>query len=105
MPPSAVDIVSAIGLLCPMPTSLCVKVVKNLSKYLRSGGLIIYSTAQDRMQEDALCDYIMRLFGWHMDHKTDQTAWDISVRAGLIPLYQFFEQPNRHHCMTVARKI
>ena len=98
------DIILLIGILCPLPMHVCRKILKGLVHYTRPGGIIVYSTAQYRMMRDPLCDYIMRLFGWQMDHKTDEAAWNLAKTSSWEPLYQFFDQPFRHHCMTVARQ-
>lgn len=99
------DIILAIGILCPLPMGTSKRVLRSLVKHLRPGGVIVYSTAQDRMQRDPVCDYVMRLFGWHMDHKTDQQAKDLAESAGLEFVSCFFDEPFHHHCMVMARKV
>ena len=52
---------------------------------------------------DPLTDFMMRHAGWPMSHKTDEEAWELAEETGWEPLEQFFDEPARHHCMTVAR--
>lgn len=99
------DMISMIGILCPMHIRICRKILKSLKPCLRENGIIVYSTAQERMKRDPMCDYIMRLFGWRMDYKTDEQVWSLAEECGYKPTFQFFDQPYRHHCMTMAVKI
>jgi len=98
------DIILAIGIFCPLPMGTSKRVLRSLVEHLRSGGIIIYSTAQERMQRDLVCDYIMRLFGWNMSHKTDEQAVSLAQSVGLEFVDWFFDEPFHHHCMVVARK-
>ena len=101
--PRNADMLLVIGILCPMKLRVCKIVIKGLESFISSNGIIVYSTAQKRMLlDDPLTDYIMNFHGWIMDYKTDQEAKDIAFSQGWEVLDQFFDEPNRHHCMTVA---
>ncbi|MBN1662421.1 MAG: class I SAM-dependent methyltransferase [Deltaproteobacteria bacterium] len=97
------DMVLLIGILCPLNVRLCVRVMKNVKRCLRPGGIIIFSTVQNIMgQEDPLTDYIMRLTGWNMDYKEDHEPYAIARAAGCEPIGRFFDEYG-YNCMTVAR--
>jgi SAM-dependent methyltransferase len=98
------DIIMAIGIFCPLPMGTSKRVLRSLIKHLRSGGIIVYSTAQEKMQRDLVCGYIMRLFGWNMSHKTDEQAVNLAQSIGLEFVDWFFDEPFHHHCMVIAKK-
>lgn len=97
------DMILVIGLLCPMSTKICVKILSNLVYFTKFGGVVIYSTVQKIMgEEDPLTDYIMRLSGWHMHYKNDGEPNQIALASGWSPVGRFFDKLG-YNCMTVAR--
>jgi len=93
----------AIGIFCPMPKRVCVKVLKNLAPFIPFGGLIVFNTIQVRMvEEDPMTDFIMRLAGWRMGYKDDSEPFEIAKMSGWEPFYRFFDQPLHYNCMVAA---
>jgi SAM-dependent methyltransferase len=93
-----------IGLLCPMPEEKCVKVLRNVSQFLHHSGVTVFNTVQKKMlREDPLCDFIMRLGGWHMDHKKNSQTLEIAKMAGLNPIGSFFDSLG-YNRVVIARK-
>lgn len=103
--PRQANLVILIGVLCPLELHTSERILVKMRDYVRPGGYIIYSTAQDSLlNDDPLTDALMRLSQWPMSYKTDQEAWDLAIESGWQPISQFFDEPLHHHCMTVARK-
>jgi len=93
-----------VGILCPIPNRICVKILKNLaiSNYATFNSAIVFSTVQKIMGEkDQLCDYIMRLAGWKMHYKKDEDVRRIALESGWKPVRYFFDR-YKFNCMTVA---
>jgi hypothetical protein len=102
--PGGAHMILAIGIFCPMPKRVCVKVLKHLVPFVPFGGLILFNTIQVRMvEEDPVTDFIMRLAGWRMGYKDDQEPAEIARMAGWEPFYEFFDEPLRYNCMVAAR--
>ena len=58
--PRNADILLVIGIFCSLKTRVCKAVLKGLETHICPGGIIIYSTAQERMlRDDPLTDFIM----------------------------------------------
>jgi SAM-dependent methyltransferase len=94
-----------IGILCPMPQKACIKILKNTSNFVYPSGTVVYNTVQTRMVKgDPLCDFIMRMAGWHMDYKKYSTSIEIARLAGLRPESSFFDSLG-YNCMVVARPV
>jgi hypothetical protein len=96
-----------IGILCPVPTNVCIKILSNLaiSHYTTFNSSVVFSTVQKTMgEQDPLCDYIMRLPGWKMCYKNNNEPEQIAVKSGWSPMrdYSFFDDFN-FNCMTVAK--
>jgi hypothetical protein len=103
--PREADVILLVGILCPLKIRVCRGILKGLLPYTRKGGSLVYSTAQTRMvEEDPLTDYIMRFTGFHLDYKTDKQAMDLVNGTGWTSVEQFFDEPYRYHCMTLATK-
>lgn len=103
--PRDADLLLLIGILCPVETRRCAAMLRKLRAYCRPGGIIIYSTPLHTMvREDPLADFLMRIHGWHMCYKTPEESAGIGRSAGWEVLAQFFDEPLRFHCMTVARR-
>lgn len=103
--PRKADVILLIGVLCPLPMPVCIKLLKVLKRDCRPGGMVIYSTNQVVMvKNDPLTDFLMRLAGWGMDYKTDQEAVEIAEKAGWKCIDQFFDDGMRFQCITVARR-
>ena len=102
-PESPANMLLMIGILCPVPTRVCVKILRSISYYTTFNNLIVFSTVQKIMgEEDPLCDYIMRLAGWKMDYKDSGEPGMIALKSGWKPVYYFFDKFG-FNCMTVAR--
>ncbi len=98
-------IVILVGILCTLSYEVCLKLIKLAARYLRPGGILIYSTNQVVMPEwDPLTDFLMRLGGWCMDYKTDEESAALAKEAGLEYINQFFDEYLHFQCMTVARR-
>ena len=62
-----------IGKFCPMKRRICEFILRRLKTLYRPGTIIVFSTAQKRMEYgDPLMRFIMELMGWPMDYKTDE---------------------------------
>ena len=92
-----------IGMLCPIKSRICVKILKGIKLFARLDGIVIFSTVQRKMIEnDPLCDIIMRLAGWFMSFKEDNEPAQIARKAGWIP-EGYFDDPMGFNRMTIAR--
>ncbi|MFH1216532.1 MAG: methyltransferase domain-containing protein [Pseudomonadota bacterium] len=104
IPPRGADLLLLIGILCPLNKNLCKKILKNMKSYVRSEGIIIYSTVtKDMLIDDPLTDFMMRIHGWEMDYKTPEECGEIATVSGWNVLDTFFDEPGKHHCITVAQ--
>ncbi|MCB2181330.1 MAG: methyltransferase domain-containing protein [Desulfobulbaceae bacterium] len=103
--PVDADIVSLIGFLCPMNTVKSKKVIQYLASNMKEGSVLVYSTALTTMLADPFVDYILKMIGWKMDHKTPEESGRLLEGCPMMLDYQFFDEPHRQHCMTVCRKI
>jgi len=93
-----------IGILCPVSHNNCVKILKNASRFLHPSGILVYNTVQTRMvMGDPLCDFIIRMAGWHLDYKEDSESLEIAKEAGLEPIHSFFDSL-QYNCMVIARR-
>ena len=99
------DILLVIGIFCSLKIRVCKLIFRGLEPFVSKGGIIIYSSAQKKMlMDDPLTDFIMDFHGWRMNFKTDEEAAEIASSRGWDVLTQFFDEPYRHHCMTVVRR-
>ncbi len=97
------DMLLLIGILCPMNKEAGIKILKNITCFSRFGGLVVFSTVQNRMgEEDPLTDYIMRLLNWHMSYKGDDEPARMATLSGWRPVGRFLDEYG-FNCMTVAR--
>ena len=97
------DLVLLIGILCPLHRRVCKIVLKNIAPYVRTGGMVIYSTALHKMVlEDPLTDSIMRLAGWHMNYKSEEESEDLAKSFGWRVICKFFDEPLHYHCMVLV---
>lgn len=73
-----------IGILCPLSISSSQKVLRVVHRLARPGGLIVYSTALNKMlEDDPVTDFIMRLHNWNMWFKTvEEQGRSHKSRAG-----------------------
>ncbi|MFA6106825.1 MAG: class I SAM-dependent methyltransferase [Patescibacteria group bacterium] len=98
------DLVILVGVLCPLPMEISIRVMKSMRLFSKPGGLIICSTAQKELiYDDPLTDFLMKITGWYMDYKTDQDVSRILSATGWKPIGEFYDEPLRHHKMTVAQ--
>jgi SAM-dependent methyltransferase len=98
------DMVILIGLLCPMPEGRCVETLRSGSQFLHDSGVVVFNTVQNRMlREDPLCDFLMRLAGWHMDYKRNGETLEIARMSGLKPIASFFDSLG-YNRVVVARR-
>jgi SAM-dependent methyltransferase len=95
-----------IGILCPMPKEACIKILQNVSQFLHPSGIIVFNTVQNKMlNEDPLCDFIMRLYGWHMDYKRNSETLKIAQMSGLKPVGSFFDSLGYNRVVIARRSL
>lgn len=103
IPSACAHMILLIGILCPLPSSLCIQVLRQIASHCLARGTIVYSTVQDVMlQGDPLLDMFMRGLSWCMDYKTDVEADRIGLRAGWQIRNVFYDALN-YNRMTIAR--
>ena len=103
VPPADADMVLLIGILCPLHRRVSKSVLRSVVRYVRKGGIVIYSTALHRMViDDPLTDFLMRLSGWHMTYKSEGESEELANGLGWRVKGRFFDEPYHHHCMVVA---
>ncbi len=104
IPPARAHLILLIGILCPLPSSIGVKVLQSMTAHCRTEGRIIYSTVQEEMiQGDPLLDVFMRGLQWKMDYKTEAEAERIGKRSGWTVEGTFYDAL-KYNRMTIARK-
>lgn len=100
----AADLVLLIGVLCPLHKRVSRTLLRNLGRFVRPGGIVIYSAALDTMlREDPFTDSIMRFCGVNMSYKTEDECSDLAISNGWEILGRFYDEPRRYHLMTVAQ--
>lgn len=93
-----------IGILCPISKETCIKILQNVSQFLHPCGIVIFNTVQNKMlREDPLCDFMMRLAGWHMDYKRNSETLKIAQVSGFKPVGSFFDSLG-YNRVVIARK-
>jgi hypothetical protein len=98
------DLIVLVGVLCPLPMDVSKRVMKSMRLFSHPDGLIIFSTAQKELiYDDPLTDFLMKINGWHMSYKTNEDVLEIAKETGWDPVGEFYDEPLRHHKMTVAR--
>lgn len=96
-------IIISIGVFCPIPSKLSIKMFEAFQVFSRSNGIVVFSTVQKPMiQGDPLCDLIMRMAGWCMSFKADDEPRRIIETAGWKP-EGFFDDSMGYNRMTIAR--
>lgn len=99
------DIILFIGILCPLSIRLSKKLVRELHNYLKTGGLLIFSTALNKMcYDDPFLDFLMRYHGWNMSYKTVDESVLIATDSGFKVIDTFYDEPHNHHCIVVCEK-
>jgi hypothetical protein len=105
VPPRNADLLLLIGVLCPLPYAICIRLLRHMKGNVNADGLIVFSTVQKAMQaEDPLTDFIMRVMGWHMDYKADCEPQEIAQKAGWEFVEKFFDDKG-YNAMTVAKPV
>ena len=100
------DIILLIGVLCPLSISLSKRIVSELHNFLKIGGLLIFSTALNKMcYDDPFLDFLMRFHGWNMSYKTVDESISIATDSGFELIDIFYDEPYHHHSMIVCKKI
>lgn len=93
-----------IGILCPVPTTVCVSTLQYVANFVQPSGAVVFNTVQVKMiAEDPLTDFIMRMAGWHMHYKQAEEPLKIAKAAGLEPAGSFFDDWE-YNRVIVARK-
>lgn len=100
----AADLVLLIGVLCPLHKRVCKTILRNLGRFVRPGGIVIYSAALDTMlREDPFTDSIMGFCGVNMSYKTEDECSDLALSNGWKIIGRFYDEPRGYHLMTVAQ--
>lgn len=103
--PRQADLILLIGVFCPLSLSLSKRILRELYNYLKEGGILIYSTALNKMCfDDPFTEYLMRLHGWRMNYKNVEASKDIALKNNFKINEIFFDEPHKHHCMVVCEK-
>ena len=77
-----------------------------LHNYLKMGGLLIFSTALNKMcYDDPFLDFLMRYHGWNMSYKTIDESVLIATDSGFKVIDIFYDEPYHHHSMVVCKKL
>ncbi|MFH1661710.1 MAG: methyltransferase domain-containing protein [Candidatus Falkowbacteria bacterium] len=107
-PKEKADLVLFMGMLCSKKFQESIRCLSFLKKRVcADNGFIVFSTTTEKMiQDDSLTDFIMREIGkWSLSPKTDLEVLEIARLAGFQVEGEFYEEPLRHHRITIARKI
>lgn len=103
VPPAGADMALLIGVLCPLHRRVGRAVLRNITPYVRKGGLVIYSTALYRMViEDPFTDFLMRFGGWQMTYKSEEESENLARSLGWRIIDTFYDEPLHYHSMVVA---
>lgn len=95
------DVGLLIGVLCGIPASRCVAILKKIRPYFKKGGILVASNVTTAMiDEDPFMSYILQEFvGWNLVYKTPQQLQYIFERAGYEWKGCFYDEPHHFHCM------
>lgn len=95
------DVGLLVGVLCGIPASRCVAILKKIKPYFKKGGILVASNVTTAMiDQDPLVSYILEEFvGWRLVYKTPQQLRHIFERAGYEWKGCFLDEPHRFHCM------
>ncbi len=98
------DIGLLVGVLCGVPATRCVAILKRIRPYLKRGGFLIASNVMNTMaEEDPFVSYILDEFvGWKLVYKTQQQLQHIFERAGYEWKGCFYDEPHHFHCMGIG---
>lgn len=78
------DMVSLVGIICPLQLRTSISVVCQVAKYCKLGGIVAVSAVLQKMliNDPATC-FVMDFIGWKMDYKTDDELIRIISKSGL----------------------
>lgn len=101
--PMDAHFVLLIGMLCPVRSVACERILRGLLGHCHVEGLIVYSTVQeDMILGDPLLDVFMRGMGWQMDYKSNYEAERIGRASGWT-VEDYFCDALGFNRMTIAR--
>jgi len=100
------DLVLLVGIICPLPNSVSVKVVKRVVSYCRKGALVVFSAALQKMLiEDPISCFIMDLAGWKLHYKTKKEVEEIAKKSGLAIEGSFQDPKNKYHQIIIGKVV
>lgn len=104
MQPTGAHLILLIGILCPLPSTIGVRVLRSMMTHSTKGGRIIYSTVQEEMiNGDPLLDLFMRGLQWKMDYKTETESERMGKASGWTTEGAFHDAL-RYNRMTIAKR-
>jgi len=100
------DLALLVGIICPLPKRVCVKIIKQVASYCREGGLVIVSAALQKMLvEDPVTCFVMDFIGWRLFYKTEEEMRTIIADSGLTWQSSFQDPKSEFHLIAVAQKM
>lgn len=83
-PKKKFDLVVLVGVLCGLPSDICIKILKNTQKIINKGGYIITSNASPKMLEDDPFTYFImdKITGWKLIFKPEKILQEILKKSG-----------------------
>jgi len=100
------DLVLLVGIICPLPNIVSIKVVKKVVSYCRKGALVVFSAALQKMLiEDPVTCFIMDIAGWRLNYKTKKEVEEIAKKSGLAPRGSFQDPKNKYHQIIIGEVI
>ncbi len=100
---SDVDLILLVGILCPLPNAVSVRVLKRMKSYCRKGGTIIASvTMQKMLIDDPVTCFVMDFIGWKLHYKTEEDVSEITSKAKLDWVHSFYDPKRMFHLMAIC---
>ncbi len=99
-----IDIGLMIGILCGLPSRVCMIVLRKMKKYFKKGAKLIVSNVLQTMQEqDPFMAYLLDvIIGWKLVYKTPKQLQEIVKEAGYQWEGIFYDEPTRFHGMAIC---
>jgi len=103
---SDMDLALLVGIICPLPRRVCIKIIKQVASYCHKGGLVVVSAALQKMLiEDPVTCFVMDFIGWQLFYKTEEEMRAIIADSGLTWRGSFQEPKSKFHLITIAQKM
>ena len=99
------DLALLIGILCPLPNKMSVRILRKIDSYCRPGGLIIFSAVSQKMLiEDPVTCFVMDFIKCKMHYKSNKDFKEITKKSGLRQRGFFCDKRKYHHIIVAEKK-